>query len=328
MKKVIVTGGAGFIGSHLTCRLIATGHKVTVIDNFNTGKLKNLDSIKNNKNLIIVKADIRNKDKIDKLFKNIDYVFHLAAIAEIVPSIENPEEYFTTNVNGTLNIIQLVKKYNVKKIIYAASSSCYGLPTKFPTSEHEKIAPQYPYALTKYMAEELIIHWSNVYEIKFVSLRLFNVYGPRSRTSGTYGAVFGVFLAQKLAKKPLTIVGDGEQKRDFIYVDDVVEAFIKSINFKIKNQIFNIGSGNTYSINYLVNLLGGRKIFIKKRPGEPDCTYANINKAKKILIWSPKISLKVGVNKLIDNILYWKDAPIWDKKSINNATKSWFKYLK
>lgn len=328
MKKVIVTGGAGFIGSHLTTNLIENGYKVVIIDNFNTGKLSNINHIKKNKYLSIFKADIRDKKKISKLFKNVDFVFHLAAIAEIVPSIENPEEYFTTNVNGTLNILELAKEYGIKKIIYAASSSCYGLPSKFPTDELQKIDTQYPYALTKYIAEELLIHWSNVYGINFVSLRLFNVYGPRSRTSGTYGAVFGVFLAQKLAKKPLTIVGNGKQKRDFVYVDDVVQAFIKSTNLRIKNQIFNIGSGNTYSINYLVNLLGGKKTFIKKRPGEPDCTFADISKAKKMLKWNPKITLKIGVNKLLNNISYWQDAPIWDKKSINKATKSWFKYLK
>ncbi len=328
MKKVIVTGGAGFIGSHLTTKLIQKGYKVVIIDNFNTGKLSNISHIKRNKNLSIAKFDIRNKKKIRNLFKNVSFIFHLAAIAEIVPSIENPEEYFTTNVNGTLNILELAKENGVGKIIYAASSSCYGLPNKFPTDELQKIDTQYPYALTKYVSEELIIHWSSVYGIDFVSLRLFNVYGPRSRTSGTYGAVFGVFLAQKLAKKPLTVVGDGTQKRDFVYVDDVVDAFIKATNKKVKNQIFNIGSGKTYSINYLVKLLGEKKIFIKKRPGEPDCTFANINKAKKILNWKPKIGLKVGVNKLLDNISYWKDAPIWDKRSINKATKSWFKYLK
>lgn len=327
MKKIIVTGGAGFIGSHLTIKLLNLGYKVTVLDNFNTGKKINLKSVEKNKNLKIVKADIRNEKKISKYFKGIDCVVHLAAIAEIVPSIENPEDYFTTNVNGTLNILKLLNKYNIKKIVYAASSSCYGIPKKFPTNEDAIISPEYPYALTKYMGEELITHWAKVYGINFISLRLFNVYGPKSRTSGTYGAVFGVFLAQKLANKPFTVVGDGSQKRDFVYVDDVVNAFVKSIKSKAKNQIFNIGSDKAYSINYLVSLLKGKKIYIRKRPGEPDCTFADITKAKKILQWKPKYDLKKGVNKLLLDISHWKNAPLWNKKSINQATKTWFKYL-
>ena len=327
MKKVIVTGGAGFIGSHLVDQLLQKKFSVTVIDNFNTGNIKNLKHCIKNKNLNIIKANIKNKKKNSKYFKNVRYVFHLAAIAEIVPSIENPEDYFDTNVKGTLNILELVKENNIKKIIYAASSSCYGIPKKYPTDEKQDIKPQYPYALTKYLGEQLVIHWSQVYGIKFNSLRLFNVYGPRSRTSGTYGAVFGVFLAQKLAQKPFTIVGDGNQTRDFTYVSDIVDALLVSMQSSITGEIFNVGSGKTISVNHLAELLKGEKTYIPKRPGEPDTTFADIKKIKKYLKWKPKVGIEEGVKEIINNIDYWKDAPVWTPETIKKATKEWFEKL-
>ena len=197
-------------------------------------------------------------------FQNCDVVFHLAAQADIVPSIKNPESYFHSNVVGTLNLVQACVKYNVKQLIYSASSSCYGIPKIYPTPENSKIKPEYPYALTKRLGEEIVLHWSNVYNFTAVSLRFFNVFGTRSRTSGTYGAVFGVFLAQKLSNKPFTVIGDGNQKRDFIYVTDVAKALYKASFYK-KTDVFNVGSGNTYTINYLVDLLEGKfSIYTKK----------------------------------------------------------------
>ena len=324
----LVTGGAGFIGSHLSDKLILLGHHVTVIDNLSNGNIKNLNSIIDNKRLIFVNIDITDLDNLKKYFKNIDIVFHLAALADIVPSIEKPQEYFSTNVTGTFNVLNLCKDFQIKKIIYAASSSCYGLATEIPTTENAKIQPQYPYALTKNLGEQLVRHWGQVYDLNYVSLRFFNVFGPRSRTSGTYGAVFGVFLAQKLANIPFTVVGDGQQKRDFTYVLDVVDSLLLSIDNNIKNEVFNIGSGNCYSINYLIKLMGGDKINIPKRPGEPEITFADIEKAKKILKWKPKISFEDGVKNILENISYWSDAPVWSPKTISDATKSWFKYLK
>ena len=326
--NILITGGAGFIGSHLSERLIEIGHKVIVIDNLVNGNLNNLKKIIDNANFKFIHADIRQKSDINEYFHNIDIVFHLAALADIVPSIEKPDEYYSTNVTGTFNVLEASKKHNIKKIIYAASSSCYGIPDEFPTSEEAIIKPQYPYALTKFLGEELVKHWNTAYGLQFISLRFFNVFGPKSRTSGTYGAVFGVFLAQKLAKLPFTVVGDGEQKRDFTYIDDVVDSLVQCINSKIFNEIFNIGSGNAHSINYLAELIGGKKIYIPKRPGEPDITFANISKAKKYLEWKPKITFEKGVQKILENISYWSNAPIWNPKSIEKATKSWFKYLK
>lgn len=325
--NVLITGGCGFIGSHLVDKLLKDGHNITVIDNLSTGRLNNLKSVIDNKNINVINEDICNYSKIVEYFKNIDWVFHMAALADIVPSIQIPEKYFVNNVNGTFSVLQASRNSNIKKFLYAASSSCYGIPDKYPTDEKNKINPQYPYALTKYMAEELVLHWGKVYKIPIISLRLFNVYGLRSRTSGAYGAVFGVFLKQKLANKPYTIVGDGNQTRDFIYVTDVVNAFVKAAESNISNEIFNVGSGGTYSINNLVKLLGGDYINIPKRPGEPDCTFADISKIKNLLHWTPKISFEEGVRLMVNNIENWRDAPLWTPESIQNETVDWFKYL-
>ena len=223
-KKInsIITGGGGFIGSHLAEKLYKLNHKVTVIDNFSIGRLKNLNNLKYK--IKIINKSINNEINISKYFKRADNVFHLAALADIVPSIENPKKYFDTNVNGTLNVLNCSIKNKIKRFIYIASSSSYGIPNKYPTSESSKISPMYPYALTKRMGEELVLHFAKVYGLNSTSLRFFNVYGPRARTSGTYGAVFGVFLAQN-SKKPFTVVG--KQKRDFTYVSDVIDAIIK-----------------------------------------------------------------------------------------------------
>lgn len=324
-EKVIITGGAGFIGSHLVDLLLNKGHEVLVIDNFSTGRPQNLLHQKDNPNLTLIEADICGE--IDSYFENIDWVFHLAALADIVPSIEKPMEYHRANVDGTVNVLQASVKHNIKRFLYAASSSCYGIPDVYPTPESAEIRPQYPYALTKNIAEQYIMHWGKVYKLPAVALRLFNVYGTRSRTSGTYGAMFGVFLAQKLANKPYTIVGDGNQTRDFTYVTDVADAFYTAAKSDISDEIMNIGSDNTYSVNRIVELLGGEVTYIPKRPGEPDCTYADISKIKSLLNWTPKVTIEEGVAKLMQNIDYWKEAPVWDKDSIAIATKNWFKYL-
>lgn len=325
--KTIVTGGCGFIGSHIVDKLLERGHEVTVLDNFSTGRIENLEHQKNTKNLKIIEADICNQNKILKYFMDADWVFHLAALADIVPSIQNPEKYFKSNVDGTFSVLQASKKHKIKRFIYSASSSCYGIPGTYPTPETSKICPQYPYALTKNIGEQLVIHWGKLYKLPVISLRLFNAYGTRSRTSGTYGAVFGVFLAQKLAKKPFTVVGDGNQTRDFTYVTDIAEAFLIAAQSNIENEIFNVGSGGTYSINRLVKLLKGEVTYIPKRPGEPDCTFADITKIRKTLGWNPKVSFEDGVKEVLKNIDYWSRAPVWTEKSIKDATEDWFKYL-
>ena len=329
MKKsiAIVTGGCGFIGSHLADYLIKLNFEVVVIDNLSVGRRENISQLNENSKFTFVDADISNFDLIEPIFRGADWVFHLAALADIVPSIENPTEYYKSNVNGTFNVLQACRKHKVKKIIYAGSSSCYGIPDEYPTKETASIRPQYPYALTKNIGEQLVMHWCQLYNLPAISLRFFNVYGPRARTSGTYGAVFGVFLAQKLANKPYTVVGDGNQSRDFTFVSDVVSSIIAAAESDLSGEVINIGSNNTYSINRLVELLGGEITYIPKRPGEPDCTWADITKATQLLDWKPKVSLEEGVDILLNNMEYWADAPLWDEKSIAKATKSWFKYL-
>jgi UDP-glucose 4-epimerase len=325
--RTLVTGGAGFIGSHLVDRLLADGHTVTVIDNCSTGRWENLDHIGDSDHLKKVEVDINDYNTIRPEFDGIDWVFHMAALADIVPSIEHPEAYFRSNVDGTFSVLQAAKDAGVRRFLYTASSSCYGIPDNYPTSEDAEIRSQYPYALTKNLGEQLAMHWAELYDLPVVCLRLFNVYGPRSRTSGTYGAVFGVFLAQKLAGKPYTVVGDGTQTRDFTFVTDVADAFVAAAESDIVGEIMNVGTGNPQSVNRLVELLGGEVTYIPKRPGEPDCTHADISKIKQLLNWESKVPMKDGVAQMLENIEYWSNAPVWTADSIEKETQSWFQYL-
>ena len=213
-----------------------------------------------------------------------------------------------------------------KKFVYAASSSCYGVaPT--PTDETTTLDPLYPYALSKLMGEQLVLHWASVYKLPVNSLRIFNAYGTRSRTTGAYGEVFGVFLKQKLAGQPFTVVGDGSQTRDFLYVTDVAKVAFLAAATSVSNEVFNLGAGKPRSVKELVLLLDGEVVHIPKRPGEPDCTWANIEKITTTLDWQPRISLEEGVALILDDIEYWQDAPLWSAEDIKRATKSWFEFL-
>ena len=325
--KTLITGGAGFIGSHLADLLIASGHEVVVIDNLSNGRKSNIEHLLKKKNFIFHKLDITNMDDIEPIFVDVDWVFHLAGMADIVPSIESPKEYYDCNVTGTFNIVEASRKAGVKKIVYAASSSSYGIPDNYPTAETADIRPQYPYALTKYMGEELVMHWSQTYNIPSIALRLFNVYGPRSRTTGAYGAVFGVFLSQKIHNKPYTVVGDGTQTRDFTYVTDVAAAFLRAAEETTTSVALNVGSDNHYSVNRLVELLEGEVTYVPKRPGEPDCTYADTTRIHKVLNWKTKVSFEDGVAEMLTHLDDWKDAPVWEPDTIKQATKVWFEYL-
>ena len=326
-QKTLVTGGAGFIGSHLVDRLLADGHEVLVLDNFATGRPDNLERHRGNPRLKVQCVDVSQHEAIRSCFEGVQWVFHLAALADIVPSMQTPLKYHQANVDGTASVLEAARLNGVKRLVYAASSSCYGLPEVFPTPETAPISPMYPYALTKYLGEQYVLHWQKTYHLPCVSLRLFNVYGPRSRTSGTYGAVFGVFLAQKLAGKPFTVVGDGTQTRDFTFVTDVANAFVQAAQSDIQGEIFNVGSGGAYSVNRLVELLGGEVVYIPKRPGEPDCTFADTAKIACQLHWRPVVRFEEGVQRMLEVIDKWRDAPVWDPQSIAAATRDWFTYL-
>jgi UDP-glucose 4-epimerase len=327
-KRVLITGGAGFIGSHTVDNFLKKGFNVRVIDNLVGGNLKNIEHLKNNKNFQFEKQDILKLDKVRKFISECEYVVHFAGIGDIVPSIKYPKKYFENNVLGTVKLLDILNPKKIKKFVYAASSSCYG-KANTPTDENHFISPLYPYALSKYQGEQIALHWHKVYKFPINSIRIFNAYGTRSRTTGAYGAVFGVFLKQLIAKQPLTVVGDGSQRRDFLYVSDVAEAFYLATTTGITGSIWNLGSGNPQSVKKLVQLLNPKKIiFIPKRPGEPNITYANIKKIQKDLKWKPVISFEEGVSTILDNIEYWRNAPLWNKSNIAKETKPWFKYLK
>ena len=252
----LVTGGAGFIGSHLVDRLLAADRSVRVFDSFVVGRRANLQQHNANRSLAIIEGDVADAAAVAAAMAGVDRVFHLAARADIVPSIQEPAAYFRANVDGTFAVLEAARRHAVKRLVYAASSSCYGIPEAYPTPETAPPDPRYPYALTKYLGEQLVLHWAKVYGLPALSLRFFNVYGPRARTSGTYGAVFGVFLAQLLAGKPLTIVGDGEQTRDFTFVSDVVDALLVAAESDRAGEVYNVGSGIPVSVNELVRQLG------------------------------------------------------------------------
>jgi len=324
-KQAVVTGGAGFIGSHLVDRLLTDGHRVTVIDNLATGRLDNLAAVRERINYC--QADVADLDAIQSAVSGAQWVFHLAGLADIVPSIQQPLNYHHANVSGTIAVLEAARRAGVERFVYAASSSCYGIPDQIPTPETAPIRPMYPYALSKYLGEQYVLHWASVYQLPAVSLRLFNVYGPRSRTTGAYGAVFGVFLAQKLAGKPYTVVGDGMQTRDFTYVTDVADAFVAAAASDLHGEVLNVGSRGTYSVNQLVELLEGPVVHVPKRPGEPDCTFADTSKIERLLGWRARVPFEDGVRAMLDNIGLWRDAPIWDEQSIAVATRDWFTHL-
>lgn len=326
----IVTGGAGFIGSHMVDLLVERGFRVHIIDNMIGGREQNIAHHADNPRISFVRADIRDIEPDDAAFADARFVFHFAGIGDIVPSIERPTEYMSANVQGTVRILECARAANsgrgVEKFVYAASSSCYGLAAT-PTREDHPIDTKYPYALSKYQGEQAALHWHKVYKLPVNSIRIFNAYGTRSRTSGAYGAVFGVFLRQKLGRKPFTVVGDGTQTRDFLYVTDVANAFWAAADTSVCGEIFNLGAGRPRSVNELVALLGGEVTYIPKRPGEPDCTHADISKISSVLGWAPAVSFEEGVGRILENIEYWREAPLWEPQSIATATETWFRFM-
>lgn len=318
----IVTGGAGFIGSHMVDLLLDRGFRVHVIDNMAAGRVANLAQHRSNGDLVVDKRDVRSLAPDDSALAGASYVFHFAGIPDIVPSIERPTEYMSANVQGTVHVLEAARYAAVRKFVYAASASCYGLAA-VPTREDHPITPQYPYALSKYLGEVTTFHWHRVYGLPVNSMRIFNAYGTRSRTSGAYGTVFGVFLRQKLAGKPFTVVGDGTQRRDFLYVTDVAAAFLRAAEADRVGETYNVGAGKPQSVKRLVELLDGEVVQVPKRPGEPDCTWADIGKIRRELGWVPAVSFEEGVSRVLADIEYWRDAPLWDPDSIDRATKVW-----
>lgn len=327
VPRAVVTGGAGFIGSHMVDLLLGEGYQVSVLDNLKTGRLSNLAQHRDNPLCQVHQADMTQLQPGSSIFERARYVFHFGGLGDIVPSIERPLDYMQANVTGTLAVLEASRHAGVQKLVYAASSSCYGASPPVPTPETAPIKPEYPYALSKYLGECAVLHWAQVYHMPAVAIRIFNAYGPRVRTTSVYGAVFGVFLAQKLKGKPLTVVGDGTQRRDFVYVTDVARAFYLAAQSSASNDVFNLGAGNPQSINRLVELIGGKVVTLPKRPGEPDCTWADVSKIQGQIGWQPRVAFEDGVAAMLGHIGDWSDAPVWDPTSIAAATKTWFEFL-
>jgi UDP-glucose 4-epimerase len=283
MKKALVTGGAGFIGSNLVDRLINDGIEVVILDDLSTGKKENIHSKAKWFNV-----SLQNLDS-DSYFQGVDVVFHLAALARVQPSIEDPISFDTVNVGGTLKVLHYAYKAGVKRVVYSASSSCYGDTEIFPTPETASTNPLSPYGLQKFIGEQYCKMFSEVYGLDTCSLRYFNIYGEKMSLDGAYCLAIGIFAKQMLEGKPLTITNDGNQRRDFTYVQDVVEANILAAEYqdKLNGESFNIGNGDNYSINDVADMLGGEKTYGEKRL-EPFETLADSTKAKNILGWVPK----------------------------------------
>jgi UDP-glucose 4-epimerase len=298
--KCLVTGGAGFIGSHLVDELIKQGHEVIVIDNLSNGKKENL-----NPKAKFYKKDIRNLKSIAPHFKGVDFVFHLAALPRVQFSIEHPIEANDNNINGTLNVLEAGKRAKVKRIIYSSSSSIYGDQPKYPFKEDMPANVMSPYALHKYVGELYCRMYSFLHGLGTVCLRYFNAYGPRASTEGAYALVTAIFLKQKKAGKPLTITGDGKQSRDFTHVFDIVRANILAARSKKvgRGEVINIGGGNDQQIIKVAKLFGGPIRFIAPRI-EPKRTLADIRLAKRLLGWTPKVKFEDGIRQLLkDNNL-------------------------
>ena len=323
----VVTGGAGFIGSHAVDALLAYGYSVRVIDDLRGGRLANLEHVHPGPDLEFHEVNICELEENSEIFAEADLVLHFAGIGDIVPSVEHPVDYLETNVMGTVKVLEASRHAGVRRFVYAASSSCYGANPELPTNEASPIVTEYPYALSKYLGEQAAFHWMKVYGLSVNAIRIFNAYGPRSRTSGAYGAVFGVFLRQKLEGAPFTVVGDGLQRRDFVFATDVADAFVQAGLTEHSGQVWNLGGGNPQSVNRLVELLGGPVVHIPTRPGEPDTTWADITAITRDLGWVAQVSFETGVQTVVDQIDYWVNAPLWDVQSIAEATEPWFRLL-
>ena len=293
-SKVIITGGAGFIGSHLTDALVKKGLEVHVVDNLSTGKKENL-----NPRAKFHRVDIRDAVKLKNVFKGARFVFHLAALARVQPSIQDPLTTNDVNTNGTLAVLFAAKESGVKRVIYSASSSAYGDQKKFPLREDMPANPLSPYGLQKYIGELYCRLFSQIYGLETISLRYFNVYGPRAVAEGAYTLVIGRFLKQRQLNKPMTIVPSGKQSRDFTHVRDVVRANILAMESdKVgRGEVINIGGGHDRSVNEVAKLIGGPTVFVEPRL-EPRRTLADITRAKELLGWEPQIKFEKGIEEL------------------------------
>lgn len=322
-KRSLVTGAAGFLGSHLVDQLIKEGHDVIGIDNEINGSWKNLEQWANNPRFKKVHMDILNIQSDDNNFKNLDYVFHLAALECPITSLEKPEIFFTTNIHGTVKVLQASKQSNLQKFVYASSAAIYG-DASTPTLETDSINPMTPSCLTKSQAEDIVFHWGDLFNIPTNSLRIFTAFGPRDFSKLYPGSAVGIWLKQKLKGKPLTVIGNGDHARDFVYCTDVANAFYIAALEGKDSEVYNIGSGQATTLNEFTDLLKAKKSYIKDKIDEPQKTWGDISKFQFGCNWQPRIPLTSGVEFSLDVLSDWKDAPDWDEESLNNFFKAWF----
>lgn len=294
-QTFLVTGGAGFIGVNLTKKLVTNGKRVIVVDNLSAGT----DPSRLPKEVEFNNLDIRDTVGLVKVCEGVDVIVHLAALPRIQISVENPVETHDVNINGTLSVLEAAKKTKVKRVVYAASSSAYGEQEKLPLSTDLRPQPKSPYALQKYVGEELLRLWSELYDIETVSLRFFNVYGPYMDPDGPYALVIGKFLQMRKRGEALTITGDGEQTRDFTYVDDVVQAILQAaeLNTVGRGEVLNVGGGKQTSINEIARMIGGEVKYIEIRH-EARHTLADITETKRLLKWEPEVTIEEGIEFL------------------------------
>lgn len=314
--RCLVTGGAGFIGRHLAKRLAELGHDVAIFDLRSSNESFG-------PSITYYYRDITQPRLHD--FRS-DWVFHLAALTDIVPSIERPLSYHRTNVDGTVNVLDHCVRLGAKKLVYASSTSVYGTPNEYPTPETASCNPCYPYALTKHIAEQYVMHWGKIYKLPVISLRITTAYGTgMSVSAGGYGSAIKVFMAQKAHGAPYTVIGDGSQSRDFVSVDDVVDAFIKAAESSVQGEIFNVGSGKPTRIKRLLEILGDSDniVHLPRRPGEPDITWADITKIRQVLGWIPKATLEKGIDAMLSKLSEWSEVKVWSKEAIIKATAKW-----
>jgi len=328
MKKVLVTGALGQIGSEITKQCLKKGWFVFGVDNLITGCVENLEpQYAVHENFVYIK-EVKEIQPV-----KFDYVFHCSALANIADSLENPYRYFFENVATTEYVLDLAHKMN-SKFIYCASSSCYGDIPPLPTVEDAPINCVYPYSMTKYMGEQIVMHYSKVFKMNCLSFRIFNVYSPYIKGGKGYGSVLKVFAKAWLEnfkdRKPLLVIGDGTQKRDFLHVEDCARALIMGAESDYTNEIFNLGGGNPQEINYLIKLMFGKyypRDTVPARKGEPLVTWADITKVKEKLGWIPEITFEQGIKEVMENINNYKNFPYFDKEEYYKAHKDWHKYL-
>jgi len=295
MPGIAVLGGAGFIGSNLVDELLVQGHEVTVLDNFSEGRLENLERWRGNPKLEVVRGDIREFSQVRRAVDHKEWVFHLAAMSRIQPSITDPLLAFSQNVMGTANVLEACRQGGVKRVVYSASSSAYGLKNPLPNREDMPTDCLNPYSLSKKNGEELMDLYGKLYGLSTVSLRYFNVYGPRHQEEGNYATVIAIFRRQKRMGQKLTIVGDGEQRRDFTFVGDVVRANMLAAMNRDVTGIVNIGTCQNHSINDLAKMIGGETTFIPARQAEARETLADNTRARTVLGWTPQVELASGL---------------------------------